>query len=511
MRQTNSQLTPRPDSQALTLLIALLTSGNSSSHLSAAFVPPSQHLALAATLAVHPSLTTRAKSADRLQAANLALRYLRLVHQHVGPINASFNEAFAFTSAGTSSRRGGSVRRRTGEDVSPGAQDAENVNTDLANVESLWARAEDLWHVVGWAFNCSVVHKRRWERWRAWLEYMLQVIEDDWNLRRNMADMDKIEGGADPREGSLIVHYLGADGSRTGKERRVVRAIFADGSPRALTEFKEIWRNEPRERKKAGSTTKKIETKVNVDEDIYGDYLVNEDDSDLEDAQPSFSTDTPDLSPPARSYDNTALPSGADPLGGIASITLRLRLLSLLSSVSATLPSTFTPITTLYDLYLTQIRPLPLPTFSVLVSAPSLRHLTPSAASSLTQYILRSLISSAAPLPAKDDLTQDVLEESFLPYAANTSGVADNAKLSLCVEALLRLWNCHVGLEWSAELERAVEVGIEAREAKAKRDGRGRRRRGDGGEGGGGEEDRVWLRGSAERMRGLVEMVRPDG
>ena len=393
------------------------------------------------------------------------------------------------------------------------------MNTDLANVESLWARAEDFWHVVGWAFNCSVLHKRRWERWRAWLEYMLQVLEDDWNLRRHMTHADKVDGGNDPREGSLIVNYLGADGSRTGKERRVVRAVFADGSPRALTEFKEIWRNEPRELKKDNDASKKLETKVNVDEDIYGDYLKDEDDSDLEDVEtPIFSTSspTPILTPSAPSPDpSTALllPSGATPLGGIASVNLRLRLLSLLSSVSATLPSpsSFTPITTLYDLYLTQMRPLPLPTFSVLLSPISLRHLAPSAASSLTQYILRSLISSSAPLPAKDDLTQEVLEESYLPYAANTSSVADNAKVSLCVEALLRLWNECVGLEWSAGLKGALEEGIEAREVKAKRGGRGRRKgsEGQGVGGGGGEEDRVWLRASAERMRRLVDLVRP--
>lgn len=382
------------------------------------------------------------------------------------------------------------------------AQDAENVNTDLANVESVWARAEDFWHVVGWAFNCSVVHKRRWERWRAWLEYMVQVLEDDWNLRRNMPDTDKVDGEEHPGEGSLIINYLGADGSRTGKERRVVRAIFADGSPRALSEFKEIWRHETLARKTDPSTTKKLVTKVNVDEDIYGDYLKDEeDDSDLEAVEDVDNPSSLDSAPEAPDAD-AALPSGAAPLGCIPSITLRLRLLSLLSSVSAILPSAFTPITTLYDLYLTQMRPLPLPTFSVLLSAPSLRHLTPSAASSLTQYILRSLISSSAPLPLKDDLTQDVLEESYLPYAANTSSVADNAKVSLCVEALLRLWNVHVGLEWSGELEGAVEAGIAAREAKAKRDGRGRRK------GEGGEEERVWLRGSADRMRGLVGVVK---
>ena len=71
---------------------------------------------------------------------------------------------------------------------------------------------------------------------------------------------------------------------------------------------------------------------------------------------------------------------------------------------------------------------------------------------------------------------------------------------------LLRLWDRHFGLVWSEELAQAAEAGIEAREAKVSRKG-GRRKAKSGGEE---EGERMWLNGSAERIRGVVEMAQPS-
>ncbi|KAL8717994.1 MAG: hypothetical protein Q9225_004816 [Loekoesia sp. 1 TL-2023] len=197
----------------------------------------------------------------------------------------------------------------------------------------------------------------------------------------------------------------------------------------------------------------------------------------------------------------TSLPDVSAPLGVPQSVILRLRLLSLLSTVSVFLPHTFTPLPTLYDLYLEHIRPLPLPQFFLLVSPSSMQYLHLSAASSLTQIILRSVIASSAPLPPTDDMTQETLERCYLPYPANTSNISDNAKVSLCIETLLRLLQRHCGLDWSENFQESVEKGIEAREQKAKKAGKGK------GKGkGGGEDERMWLRGSAERIRGAVQL-----
>ncbi|KAL8671565.1 MAG: hypothetical protein Q9224_007619, partial [Gallowayella concinna] len=104
-----------------------------------------------------------------------------------------------------------------------------------------------------------------------------------------------------------------------------------------------------------------------------------------------------------------------------------------------------------------------------------MQHFHPAAASSLTQIILRSLIASSAPSPFTDDLTQKDLERCYLPFAANTGSISDNAKVSLCVETLMRLLQRACGLDWNdGRLQEAVERGIEAREKKATKAGKGR-------------------------------------
>ena len=473
-------------------MISLLTSGNTTIR-TPALLPPPQHLALAATIIVHPTFTTRAKSDDRTEAANLALTYLRLIVKHVGPVNGNLQDAFAFSGLGTSSRRGATGRRRTTDEFEAPKDDEHNINSDLAGSGSLWAQAEDFWQVIGWAFNCSVLHERRWERWSLWLDYMIQVLEKDWETRWVEFE-NSPDAYPDPRAASMVVRYLSADSLSTGRERKVLRAIFANGTSRSNAEFPEIWKNETKERKKASGDVRRPATKVNIEEGNYGDYDASES-SELEDFSPASSL-SPSSPPPEEA------PNVAAPLGGTQSISLRLRLLSLLSTVSAMLPEAFVPLAALYDLYLEHIRPLPLPTFFLFMSPASLTLVTAAAASTLTQYILRSLIASAAPLPSTDALAQDVLEQSYLPFAANTQSVTDNARVSLCIETLLRLLDKHVGLEWSKSLVEATERGIEAREKKAKKEGKKGRMSGQ--QGG----ERLWLTASAERIRAVVEMAK---
>ncbi|KAL8951650.1 MAG: hypothetical protein Q9222_002378 [Ikaeria aurantiellina] len=481
---------------ALQQLISLLTLGASSTPPTPALLPPPQHIALVATLAVHPSFTTRAQSDDRLQASILAFKYLRLVLSLVGPINGSLQDAFAFSTVETSSRRGAARRRNTGDDLSPTKEDHHHISGDLANTASIWNKALDFWHVVGWAFNCSVLHKRRWERWQHWLQIMIDALKTDWDLRARMHEEDQ-SNGSDPREESIIMRYLDSSNASARPERRILRAIFADGSSKYTGEFPEVWRNETKERKK-DADVKKTEAKIDIEADQWGDYMHDSSSSsDLEDAPPPASV--LDLAPATSVSDISA------PLGGPEAFTLRLQILSLLSTVSVSLPQLFTPLPTLYDLYLEHIRPLPLPTFFLLISPSSMQHFHQSAASSITQIILRSLITSSAPQPLTDDLTQETLERCYLPYPANTGSISDNAKVSLCVETLLRLFQKHRGLDWTNNLHDAVEKGVGAREQKAKKAGKGK------GKGkGDGEDERMWLNGSAERMRVLTKLVRME-
>ncbi|KAL9610867.1 MAG: hypothetical protein Q9167_004441 [Letrouitia subvulpina] len=492
-------LKKRSDIPALNLLSSLLASGTASSLHPPAYLPPSQILALAATLSLHPTLTTRAKSEDRLHAANLALKYLRLVLKLIGPVNGNLRDAFTFWSVGNSSRRGGSGRRKTtGDGTTPNNDCFDNNNSDLIYAESLWARAEDFWQVLGWALNCSAIHRKRWERWALFLELMLDVLEADWTLKASEAlrRNEQCAEDEDPRKQCIVTQYVSSESVSTGRERKILRAIFADGKAKSVGEFTEIWRNETKERKKE-TDLKKVEAKIDIEADNWGDYMHNEEESELEDSASNRS-----LSPPLEAVTSaSSMPKTAAALGGMRSVALRLRLLALLSTVSAALPNTFIDLATLYDLYVEHIRHLPLPAFFLLMSHASLRYFTPAAASSLTQYMLRSLIAASAPLPFKDDLSQTVLEQSYLPFPANTMSIADNAKVSLCVESLVRLLNQHVGLVWSTELHDAVEHGISERENKAKKAAKGKAKAT-------GEEDRMWLRASAERIRGILQVAK---
>ncbi|MCJ1405704.1 hypothetical protein MMC11_008933 [Xylographa trunciseda] len=480
-------------SQALNLLLNLTTAGGSTPSIKPAFVPPPHHLALISTLSVHPALTTRAKTQEKLEAANLAIKYLGFVNRIVGPSNANLQDAFVFLGPGAASRRGGTSRRTTGGTVSPSKEDFEIIDIELANVSSLWARAEDFWHVVGWGFNCSVVHKRRWERWQMWLEYMVGVLEDDWWMRP-----------PGKQEDSLIMKYLNPEDQENIGEKRIVRAIFADGSPRSLAEFKEVWVNETRERKTytEANIVKKGTTKINIEEGQYGDYMQSSED-ELEDDVPVESLINPHFKPDSTSQriDGSLL------LGSSAALQLRLRLIALLVQVSRELPGKFISYSNLFDIYLAHIRPLPLLTFSLLLSPPYLRFLQLGEQSDFVQYIASSFISTSAPHMNFDDVDQEILEKCVLPWPANTTSIDDNAKLGACVETLLRLFSVAAGLKWTQRLQICAEQGIKAREGNATHR---RKRKGEAGSGAGTESDRAWLEASGKRILGVLEMAKEN-
>ncbi len=388
-------------------------------------------------------------------------------------------------------RRGKRKRRTMEEDVFTSEKYIESIDTELANIGSLWARAEDFWHVVGWSFNCSILHQRRWERWSIWLAFMVDLLELDWDLRRRDSCVDGMKK-------SLIVKHINFGGAIAGRERKIVKAVFADGQPKAVAEFGEIWQNETKELK-TDTAFKRVEAKIDIEADNYGDYLEDEDEGDLEDSASDASSQPSDLN--LHSMDS--VPNISTKLGGMDSIDLRIRLLSLLSRVSDALPDTFTPVTTLYHNFFEHIRPLPLPAFFAVMSPPSLNLFDLTAASTLTQYVLRSIIAAAAPVPPSDAISQEVFQRCYLPFSANTVSIVDNTKVSLCVETLLRLLDKHCGLDWSPAFHDLAEAGIKARTMKAK--GKQKKKRNNGDESG----DWTWLTASSERIRMVVEMARP--
>ncbi|KAI9809133.1 MAG: hypothetical protein M1825_002422 [Sarcosagium campestre] len=596
--------------QAFALLNALVTAGTSSKDAEGrptpTFVAPPQHLALIATLAIHPSLTTRASSKERHLASLEALRLLRDTNKLVGPDGARFSEAFGFSASTRPRRRAAAAAAATGgygqdspgsdgENDDSGGDGMDRVRSRMAS-SGVWARGEDFWHLVGWAFNCAVLYPARWKRWRLWLEVMLDILEDDWaqclqtysSQGPSAADEDAHDDDVDGSSAqeqllslsqSLIGRYVCDDRRRAGGgARRILRAVFADGDDAALKEFREVFANEtaalrPKDPNAsiASLKRKRRDARVNVDEQEYADYL---DDSEEEgegvssDLPPDSSqieniVDSSDAQPDGdggaggRSDEST---DGAASLGGYEAVVLRTRLLALLSSVSHLLPTHFLPLDSLYDLYVEQLRILPLPTFSLFILPPSASStgLPPVARTTITQFVLCSYISTSAPAPPlqialqrasttntssssedsplshTDTLTQSTLEKCYLPFAASTTRTEDNAKVSLCIEALLRLMARWATLRPTRLLSDALETGIQAREERC-RDGateeedkaaarkkkkRGRPSKKSGiDDGGGGAEERSSssnreseyrrvLRASAERMRDLLLVLK---
>jgi hypothetical protein len=129
---------------------------------------------------------------------------------------------------------------------------------------------------------------------------------------------------------------------------------------------------------------------------------------------------------------------------------------------------------------------------------------------SLTQLLQLRLLPNTVPRPQSvsnrngDGLTQDILEKCFLPFAASTSSIEDNAKVSILAENMLRVFLKSVRVYHTPNLDAAIEEGIFARETKIKGDKRRRDRRVLNKDE---EKDRAWLIASGKRLRSLVAWV----
>lgn len=301
-------------------------------------------------------MTTKARSPDKIKGADAALRYLRGVQTTIYPTDDTLKSAFA---CGERSRRraqkiiainpsanGEGEEGEDGEDGERFEKAANRERAEMANnmerlmslpatSQSLWNRAEDFWHIVGWAFNCSVAHKKRWERWKLWLELMLDFLEADWEARIRLAKED----GADIEQilmDSLIWHYITSEEqtSRTSRTR-MVRAILAMATPASRKEFTEIWVGETLEPKPLKDNEDKPVTKVENEDDDLADLGSDDEDILMEDAQ----EDVP-VQPAGRALSSKSSNSSMesvmfnsdDPgerLGGMDAIDLRQRFLAL--------------------------------------------------------------------------------------------------------------------------------------------------------------------------------------
>lgn len=278
--------------------------------------------------------------------------------------------------------------------------------------------------------------------------------------------------------------------------KKVIRAILANGTGGALNHWYPVYKDElstKRPRKKNMGS---------LDNSFIGD---SDSDSGLtikNIKSPSEDTDMPD--PDSDDEEEEPVPStAAGEWGGMDALVLRQRWLTLLSSV--TFHKCYIPIEDLFHEYQETILRFSISSFVLFTNT-----LIPADIqyrSSLNQLILATIISSRSPTPRKgesDELTVVKIVERYLPFPANTNGVIDNAKVAVLLESMLRMLITEVGVQWSEELEKAVETGIGARAAKAA--GSGRRVDRDK------EREARWVwYGAEERLRAMVKTLKIDG
>ncbi len=130
-----------------------------------------------------------------------------------------------------------------------------------------------------------------------------------------------------------------------------------------------------------------------------------------------------------------------------------------------------------YETFSAGLRELPAAFFAHFVSVPS--PLPEVSLVSLLRGLLEQWLPTAAPDPEDVDPDTDadygvsapILQKCYLPFAANTSTLDANVKMSLVVEGMFRLvwvFGDGPGLSWTPALQAAVDRGIRARNERWK-------------------------------------------
>ncbi|EHK24620.1 uncharacterized protein TRIVIDRAFT_30550 [Trichoderma virens Gv29-8] len=458
---------------AINLLNSILGSGISRKSPSSkpVSIPPPSHLALLSTITVYPLHTTRVDKPEHLDVPSLALGYLRNVLTVVGPLHADFRSAFQFRSTPRWKSRAGHTGHGSDSEMSDDDSEGRHdlLRGKIANEGGVWTKGQDFWSTVGWAFHCCTLLPHRWRYWKAWLEFMLDVLDADWDERERRDKEDHETNGQvgdEPtmwRAESMIIMYMDQKDGRHSGPKAIMKALFAYNGSVSSSSFQAIFDKEhkgPRRRVKK----RKRDAVLDLANDQFGDYF-DEDDSI-----------SSGVSEPGTPQKQRAKAGGSGIGAGMTeSIHLRLRLFRLLSAATNTLRSR-SELNRLYEDFAAGIKVLPLDIFALLVSQRS-NPLLPETHVTLLKEFFHLLLPSSYKDPRKVDeegditgsLTMPMLEQCYVCYPANTVGLEDNAKLSLVVESAIQLlWRFEM-VEHTESFAAAVNKGIEARAKKAQK------------------------------------------
>jgi hypothetical protein len=305
------------DIEGFDQLRSILTAGGSTSYntarLSPAFHPSRRQLIVAATLIVHPRYNNQAKKVEDIRASDDAYQFLKTVLKTFGTVESDLADAFIFDPQKSDRRKQRHLQTlelQTSENEEEGYLKLQN---KYADEQSVFQQKEDVWQVVGWAFNTAAQYPIRWQRWKLFLGILLDVYERDIEERLRLYQQNR-----DLLHQSPAIEVLRV-AERTMR-RRILKAIFANGTKASLQEFPEVFKNETREVKEAQVSTKR--EAVKPEEGLFGDYDDSQDaDADMEDSSENLSI-------------NSDESSGDESSTDIDANRLRARFLALVSLVS---------------------------------------------------------------------------------------------------------------------------------------------------------------------------------
>jgi hypothetical protein len=321
------------DASGYDFLYSLLAAGTSISTPAQpyiGFLAPPAYLAFAASIIADPKFTTKAQSKDAARGSDAALRYLQCVHTTIdGPTYPAIRKAFTFPEE-RNRRRAPGYRSAASLSPEPGG-DVERIAGEQATENSLWYRADDFWHIVGWAFNCSIVHKKRWARWKLLLATMLDFLEADWEVCVRQSKDEGENRESMMRDSSVWQYIVGDESSPTNRARRrnIVKAILATATRESLRDYPEIWEKETVELKRKKKDDQPL-GEVDFETGEIGDY---DSDEEMEDPPEDTDGDNEDSASSSTSDDGIKnVLEAVEHLGGQDAIELRQRLIALVSS-----------------------------------------------------------------------------------------------------------------------------------------------------------------------------------
>jgi hypothetical protein len=250
-----------------------------------------------------------------------------------GPAYPVIRKAFTFPEE-RNRRRAPGYRNAESLSPEPGG-DVERIAGEHANEKSLWYRADDFWHIVGWAFNCSITHKKRWGRWKLWLATMLDFLESDWEVCVRQGKDDE-EAREAILQDSLIWRYIVGEESfptNRASRRNIVKAILATATQESLRDYPEIWEKETVELKRKKREDQPLGD-VDFDTGEIADYGSDEEMEDAPEATDGESMDEISSSTCDGGIKNVN--DAVEHLGGQDAIELRQRLIALVSHSNRT-------------------------------------------------------------------------------------------------------------------------------------------------------------------------------